>query len=98
MEVTNRKWCDLIAWRPEEQRVWRFERDTQFMQSILPALANFHAMVAGNMSKACLLETVDEGMVAHCQFHMQASMVECPWAAGVKLQGRDPTYSELHLK
>ena len=98
MEVTNRKWCDFIAWRPNEQRVWRFERDEQFMQSILPALANFHAMVAGNMPPSNLLGTVDMGMVDHCRFHMQASMREPPWANSVKHQGRDPTYSELHLK
>lgn len=45
MEVTNRMWCDLFVWTPEENRTWRFSRDQQFFDDICPTLAVFHANV-----------------------------------------------------
>ena len=43
MEVTNRSWCDLFIWHPEENRRWRFLRDQGFFDVIVPTLAQFHA-------------------------------------------------------
>ena len=94
MEVTDREWCDLIAWRPNEQGVWRFLRDRDFMQGILPAMANFHAAIS---MEETVNNMLDQGMIEHCRFAMQASMRTPPWVSGVKVKGGQPLYSELHL-
>ena len=94
MEVTDREWCDLIAWRPNEQRVWRFERYRDFMQSILPAMANFHAAIS---MEETVERKLDQGMIEHCRFAMQNSMTTPPWISEVKVKGGQPLYSELHL-
>jgi putative phage-type endonuclease len=43
LEVTDRTWCDLFVWKPDECCVWRFGRDTAFFEAICSTLAIFHA-------------------------------------------------------
>jgi putative phage-type endonuclease len=45
MEVTNRAWCDLFVWTPDESRRWRFNRDPCFFALICPVLASYHAKI-----------------------------------------------------
>jgi putative phage-type endonuclease len=48
MEITDRSWCDLFVWHPEENRRWRFNRDKPFFNMICSSLAQFHAHMVTN--------------------------------------------------
>ena len=57
MEITNRKWCDLVVWCPRDMVVVRVERDRGFWRDeILPHLMSFSAELRKRRRAATPLE------------------------------------------
>ena len=93
MEVTGKEWCDLFFWTPDAQRVFRFKRDRELFQNMLPAMTNFYAiMVRMNSSQSAawrklvktdLPDSANKDMIEYCRARMQECAVEPPFSNGL---------------
>lgn len=73
MEVTNRDWCHLFAWRPTHQQIFAFQRNRQFFELIAPLLANF----LKSMNSEEPPDELDENIKEHVLKCMQEDLM--PW-------------------
>ena len=45
LAVLGRMACDFVAWKPDETRIWRTTRSTEFFDSLVPYLYAFYRML-----------------------------------------------------
>ena len=90
MEVTNKNWCDLFFWTPEEHRVWRFTRSRDMFENLLPSFTNYYALMARlhsseskawrSLVKADISNQFNEPMAEYVRGRMMESNVELPFS------------------
>jgi exodeoxyribonuclease (lambda-induced) len=76
MEVTNRDWCHLFAWRTQHQQLFSFKRNRKFFELIAPILMDF----VKSMSRDVPPPTPDPRLKEHIRECMREDLMHWPHA------------------